>query len=189
MHEEALDVLPAVLDAVGAPAPVLVGHSDGASIAIIHAAEHPTAGLALLAPHVFVEEVTLQGIRTAHEAFHGGDLRARMARHHDDPDVTFRGWCDVWLDAAFGGWNIEACADVLAVPMLLVQGERDDYGTLAQIESIERRARGPVERVVLACGHSPHLEAPQEALAAVSRFVGRSRALPRSAPSPPSARA
>ncbi|MEA2256018.1 MAG: hypothetical protein QOG35_2063 [Solirubrobacteraceae bacterium] len=189
MHDEALDVLPAVLEAIGAPAPVLVGHSDGASIALIHAAEHPTTGLALMAPHVFVEEVTLQGIRTARDAFHRGDLRERMARHHDDPEVTFRGWCDVWLDAAFGGWNVEACAGAVTVPMLLVQGERDDYGTMAQIDSIERRARGPVERVVLACGHAPHLEAPQAALAAVSRFVERLPATRRSAPSPPSARA
>jgi pimeloyl-ACP methyl ester carboxylesterase len=189
MHDEALEVLPAVLEAVGAPAPLLVGHSDGASIALIHASEHPTSGLALMAPHVFVEDVTLDGIRAAHDAFHRGGLRERMARHHDDPEVTFRGWCDVWLDAAFEAWNVEACADAVDAPVLLVQGERDDYGTLAQLDAIERRVRGPVERVVLGCGHAPHLEAPDATLAAVSRFAERLRGTPRSAPSAPSARA
>ena len=171
-HQEALEVLPEVLAQLDAPEPVLVGHSDGASIALIHAARHPVAGLALLAPHVIVEEVTVAAIRKAREAFDGGALRARMARHHDDPDAAFNGWCDVWLDPDFRDWSLEPDAEAVTSPVLLIQGEGDPYGTLDQLDRIEARVRGPVERLVVPGGHSPHLEAASMVLAALVRWVG-----------------
>jgi len=171
-HEEALEVLPAVLAQLDAPQPVLVGHSDGASIALIHAAHHPVTGIALLAPHVMVEDVTVAAIREARAAFDGGPLRERMARHHDDPASAFNGWCDVWLDPAFRDWSLEPDAERVTCPVLLMQGADDPYGTLAQLDRIEARVRGPVERLVVPGGHSPHLEAADEVLAALVRWVG-----------------
>jgi pimeloyl-ACP methyl ester carboxylesterase len=173
-HEEALDVLPTLLPQLDADEPVLVGHSDGASIALIHAAYHPVAGLALIAPHVFVEEFTVEEIRRTRDLFEAGGLRERMARHHDDVDAAFRGWCDVWLDPAFPEWSIESDAAGVTAPALLVQGEADPYGTLAQIDRIQARLRGPVERLVLAgAGHSAHLEAPEAVVSAIGAFVAR----------------
>jgi pimeloyl-ACP methyl ester carboxylesterase len=173
-HEEALDVLPALLPQLDADEPVLVGHSDGGSIALIHAAHHPVAGLALIAPHVFVEDLTVEEIRRTRELFETGGLRERMARHHDDPDAAFRGWCDVWLDPAFRAWNIEPDARGVTAPALLIQGADDPYGTLAQIDAIAAAMRGPGERVVVdGAGHSPHLEAPERVLDAITRFVAR----------------
>jgi pimeloyl-ACP methyl ester carboxylesterase len=174
-HEEALSVLPKLFAQLGVDAPLLVGHSDGASIALIHAAHHPVAGIALLAPHVFVEDVTVTEIQAARERYIDGDLRARMARHHDDVDAAFWGWSDVWLDPAFRGWSLEQEAGRVDCPALLIQGRDDPYGTLAQIDRIAARVRGPVERLVVPGGHSPHLEAPDEVLAAVAAF---SAALP-----------
>jgi pimeloyl-ACP methyl ester carboxylesterase len=171
-HEEALVVLPEVLAQLDAPEPVLVGHSDGASIALIHAGHHPVAGLALLAPHVIVEDITVAAIREAREVFDGGGLRERMARHHDDPAAAFNGWCDVWLDPAFRDWSLEPDAERVTCPVLLIQGADDPYGTLDQLDRIEARVRGPVERLVVPGGHSPHLEAAGEVLAALVRWVG-----------------
>ena len=171
-HEEALEVLPAVLAQLDAPQPVLVGHSDGASIALIHAGHHPVTGIALLAPHVMVEDVTVAAIREAREAFDGGQLRERMARHHDDPAAAFNGWCDVWLDPAFRDWSLEPDAERVTCPVLLMQGADDPYGTLAQLDRIEACVRGPVERLVVPGGHSPHLEAADEVVAALVRWVG-----------------
>jgi pimeloyl-ACP methyl ester carboxylesterase len=170
-HEEARDVLPALLEQVGAADPILVGHSDGGSIALIHAGERPVTGLALLAPHVVVEDVTVAAIRETRDQYEQGALRARMARHHDDPDAAFRGWCDVWLDPAFRAWTLEADAERVAVPTLLIQGAEDPYGTLDQIDRIEARVRGPVRRLVVPGGHSPHLEAPEMVLAALAEFT------------------
>ena len=170
-HEEALEVLPAVLAQLDAPEPVLVGHSDGASIALIHAAHHPLPGIALLAPHVIVEDVTVAAIREARTAFDAGDLRERMARHHDDPAAAFNGWCDVWLDPAFRDWSLEPDAERVSCPVLLMQGADDPYGTLDQLDRIEARVRGPVERLVVPGGHSPHLEATEEVLAALVRWL------------------
>jgi pimeloyl-ACP methyl ester carboxylesterase len=171
-HEEARDVLPALLEQVDAPEPVLVGHSDGASIALIHAGDRPVTGLALLAPHVIVEDITVEAIRETRVQFEAGGLRERMARHHDDPDAAFRGWCDVWLDPAFRTWTLESEARRIAVPTLLIQGADDPYGTLDQLDRIESRVRGPVRRLVVEGGHSPHLEAPEPVLAALGDFVG-----------------
>ena len=170
-HEEALEILPQLLSALDVSDPVLVGHSDGASIGLIHAAHHPVTALVLLAPHVFVEEICVTAIRGTRETFVDGELRARMARHHDDPDAAFWGWCDVWLDPAFEDWSLEAEAGMLTAPTLLIQGAEDPYGTLAQLDRIEARARGPVQRLVLPGGHSPHLEHGEAVARRVAAFL------------------
>jgi pimeloyl-ACP methyl ester carboxylesterase len=170
-HEEARDVLPALLEQVDAPEPILVGHSDGASIALIHAGERPVTGLALLAPHVVVEDITVDAIRETRRQFEAGGLRERMARHHDDPEAAFFGWCDVWLDPAFRTWSLETEARRVAAPTLLIQGADDPYGTLDQLDRIESRVRGPVDRLVVPGGHSPHLEAREPVLAALAEFT------------------
>ena len=172
-HEEALDVLPELLAQLDAAEPLLVGHSDGGSIALIHAGHHPVAGLALLAPHVFVEEVTVEDIRQTRAAYIDDGLRDRMARHHDAPDAAFWGWCDVWLDPAFRSWSLEADARRVTAPTLLLQGAADPYGTLEQLDLVEARVRGPVQRLVVPGGHSPHLEQPDAVVAAIAAFAGR----------------
>jgi pimeloyl-ACP methyl ester carboxylesterase len=173
MHDEALIVLPALLDALGIECPLLVGHSDGASIAIIHAGSgHPVAGLVLIAPHVFVEPVGIEGIEAARVAYDDGDLRARLERHHDDADATFRGWNDIWLAPEFRTWNIEGYLPSVSAPVLVVQGEHDQYGTLAQVDAIERGVAGRVERLVIAgAGHAPQQHAGADVVAAIRRFV------------------
>ena len=170
-HEEALDVLPAVLAQLEAPEPVLVGHSDGASIALLHAAAHPVRGLALLAPHVLVEALTVDAIRRTDAEYAEGGLRGRMARHHDDVDAAFRGWRDVWLDPEFPSWSIEEETARVRAPVLLVQGADDPYGTLLQLDRIEARARGPVQRLVVPGGHAPHLEQPEAVVPAVAAWA------------------
>jgi pimeloyl-ACP methyl ester carboxylesterase len=173
MHDEALTVLPRLLDALEIEEPVLVGHSDGASIALIHAAAHPVRAVVAIAPHVFVEQVGLEEIRAAKVAYERGGLRERMARHHRDPDAAFYGWNDVWLDPEFESWSLEELLPDVECPLLLIQGEDDQYGTMAQLDAIEARAAGPVERVHLACRHAPHLEAPEETVPAIAGFVRR----------------
>jgi len=170
-HEEALDVLPALLAQLDAPEPILVGHSDGGSIALVHAAHHAVSGLALLAPHVVVEDITVDAIRDTRRQFEEGELRARMARHHDDPDAAFHGWCDVWLDPAFRAWSLEDEAGAVSAPTLLVQGADDPYGTLDQLDRIEARVRGPVRRLVVPGGHSPHLDQPEAVVDAIAAFA------------------
>jgi pimeloyl-ACP methyl ester carboxylesterase len=170
-EEEAVDVLPALFEDLGAHEPVLVGHSDGGSIALIYAAEHEVSALVLIAPHVFVEEVTVGAIRDTREEYVNGALRERMARHHDDPDAAFWGWCDVWLDPAFRTWDLREHAQLLTAPTLLIQGADDSYGSLEQLDRIEAAAQGTVRRVVLPGGHSPHLEHEQEVVSAVSDFL------------------
>lgn len=169
-HEEALRVLPELRVQLGLSEPVLVGHSDGASIALIHAAHHRVRGLVLLAPHVFVEPITVDAIRETRQAYVDGALRRRMARHHDDPDAAFWGWCNVWLDPAFAAWNLEAEVAGVAAPALVIQGADDAYGTLEQLERIEARLPS-ARRLVLAGGHSPHLEHGPEVIAAITEFV------------------
>jgi pimeloyl-ACP methyl ester carboxylesterase len=174
MHEEALEVLPELLDRLAIVDPVLVGHSDGASIAIIHAGtgDRPVAGLVVIAPHVFVEDVTVAGIAEAVREFETSDLRAKLARHHADAAATFRGWSDVWLSDDFRDWNIEDAVAGVVCPVLVIQGTDDRYGTLAQVEAIARGTGGSVETLVLPdCGHAPHLERSRETLDAATRFV------------------
>ena len=173
MHDEALDVLPAVLREAGIADPVLVGHSDGASIALIHAAEHPVRALVLLAPHVFVEDLSVASIAAAREAFATTGLRDRMARHHRDAEATFRLWNDIWLAPEFRDWNIEDVLAGVTAPVLLIQGEHDQYGTLAQVEAVRDGVAGPAELVVLDARHAPHLEAPEPTLAAAADFARR----------------
>jgi pimeloyl-ACP methyl ester carboxylesterase len=169
-HAEALDVLPELLRRLDATEPILLGHSDGASIALIHAAHHTVTALVLVAPHVVVEDVTVAAIRETRRAYLDEGLRHRMARHHDDPDAAFWGWCDVWLDPAFRSWSLEAEAARVTAPALLIQGADDPYGTLDQLDRIEARVRGPVERVVAPGGHSPHLEQPDVVVQAITDF-------------------
>jgi pimeloyl-ACP methyl ester carboxylesterase len=170
-HEEALDVLPELLARLEVHEPVLIGHSDGASIALIHAAHHRVSALVLLAPHVFVEDVTVNEIRDVREQFRSGALRERMARHHDDPDAAFWGWCDVWLDPAFRTWTLDDEAGRVTVPTLLIQGGDDPYGSIAQLDRVEALAQGPVVRLVLPGGHSPHLEHSERVVQAMADFV------------------
>ena len=171
MHEEAHEVLPAVLRAMDIDEPLLVGHSDGASIALIHASAHPVRGVVAIAPHVFVEEMCLAEIREAKRAYEADGLRARMARHHRDPDAAFYGWNDVWLHPDFPDWDITEILPDITCPLLLIQGEHDQYGTMAQLEAIEARVQGPVERLHPPARHAPQLEAPEQTLTAVADFV------------------
>ena len=170
-HEEALVVLPEVLRLLDVEGPIVVGHSDGASIGLIHAAANPVRGLVLLAPHVFVEKVTLDAIRETRERFETTDLRERLARLHDDPDVAFRNWCDVWLDPAFRSWTLQRDAARVTCPVLLVQGADDPYGTLEQLNRIETWVKGPARRLVVSGGHSPHRDAPEQVLREIALFV------------------
>jgi pimeloyl-ACP methyl ester carboxylesterase len=174
MHDEAT-VLVEVLEGTGVRAPVLVGHSDGASIALIYAGSgagpRPRA-LVLEAPHVFTEPHGLASIAAIREQYRTTELRERLARHHLHVDVAFRGWNDVWLDPDFRAWNIEEYLPRITAPMLVVQGEDDEYGTWAQVEAIRRGAGGPVEVLAVpACGHSPHREHPDLVLGAMADFI------------------
>jgi pimeloyl-ACP methyl ester carboxylesterase len=179
MHDEAA-VLPKVLAAAGIRDHLLVGHSDGASISLIHAGSAPAPGLRgliLEAPHVFTEPHGLASIAKMTEVYKTTNLRERLARHHGaNVDVAFRGWNDVWLDPEFKAWNIEEYLPAIRVPILILQGEDDEYGTWAQVEAIERRSGGPVESIAIPrCGHSPHREQPDITLRAMRGFVKRLR--------------
>jgi pimeloyl-ACP methyl ester carboxylesterase len=171
MHDEALEVLPELLATHGIEKPVLVGHSDGGSIALIHASRHPVTKLVLLAPHVFVEDLSVASIAEARETFETTDLRDRMARYHRDPEATFRLWNDIWLAPEFRDWSIEDVLPAITAPVLAIQGEHDQYGTLAQIDAIEAGVSGSFQRAVLNARHAPHLEAPEETLRIAAEFV------------------
>lgn len=178
MHREALDVLPEVLDQLGIDAPILIGHSDGASIALIHAGagKRPVRGVVAMAPHVFVEDITVKSIAEAKATFQNSDLPERLGRYHDDAVSTFRGWNDIWLHPDFRRWNIEEVLAGIAVPVLLIQGEDDQYGTVAQVDAIARQVSGPVETVMLPdCTHAPHQVQKDATIDAISGFVARLR--------------
>jgi pimeloyl-ACP methyl ester carboxylesterase len=175
MHEEALQVLPQFLDALGIDNPILFGHSDGGSIALVHAggSGRKIRGAVVLAPHVFVEEVSVSSIAAAKIAFETTNLRERLGRYHDDVDAVFRGWNDIWLDPEFRSWNIEEYLPRVTCPVLAIQGESDEYGSMKQIRRIERGARD-VESIALAsCRHSPHRDKPEEVLRAVADWLER----------------
>ncbi len=176
MERDATEVLPRLLDAAGVRRGALLGHSDGASIAALHAGsvgDHRIRGLALLAPHFFVEGISVRAIAAAREAYGTGDLHARLARHHADPDTAFRGWCDAWLDPGFRAWDVTAALDHIRVPVLAVQGAEDEYGTAAQLAALDA-VPAPVETHLLpSCRHAPHLDRPDETLALVADFIVR----------------
>lgn len=170
MHHEAAQVLPALLDALGVHRPVLVGHSDGATIALLHAAQHPVTATVVMAPHVFVEAEAIRAITAAREAYAAG-LRERLARHHADVDNAFWQWNDVWLSEAFGDFDIRSECARIPSPLMLVQGQQDEYGTLEQLRAIEAAAPHAVTLELDACGHSPHRDQPAALTAAVTAFL------------------
>lgn len=175
-HDIEARLLPMILDAAGARRCLLIGHSDGATIAALHAATAPdprVAGLVLIAPHYFVEEISLTGLRAARTAWDTGSLRPRLARHHDHVEAAFHGWNDIWLDPAFRAWNVTARLAGLTVPALQIQGSADLYGTTAQTDALLRAAPGLAETLVLPVGHAPHQEAEADTLAAIAAFTRR----------------
>lgn len=174
LHHEARVVLPALLTELHVEHPVLVGHSDGASIALIAAGESTVqpAGLALFAPHVIVEDVTVAGVKAARQTYEQTDLRQRLGRHHDDVDALFIAWNDIWLSKAFRDWDITDVLAGVSCPVLAVQGQQDQYATLRQFDLIDAGLPSSLQRIVLDdCRHAPHLDQPQATLAAVSKFV------------------
>jgi pimeloyl-ACP methyl ester carboxylesterase len=175
MHDEALGVLPQFLDALGIVNPVLFGHSDGGSIALIHAGASgcKVAGIVALAPHVFVEDISVTSISAAKTAYETTSLRERLARYHEDVEGAFWGWNDIWLDPAFRAWNIEQYLPRIECGVLAIQGEGDEYGSMEQIERIARAAPD-VELLKLAnCRHSPHKDHPDAVLEGVSDWLQR----------------
>ena len=183
MHRQARDVLPALLEALEVDRPWLFGHSDGASIALLHAAAFPerVAGVIAVAPHLFVEDLSVRNIEAARVAYESGDLRDRLTRYHGDPDSAFFGWNEIWLDPAFRGWNIEADVVALRCPVLAVQGEGDEYGTMAQIDRLADRVPQTKLLKLADCGHSPHRDQPERLTAAVAAFYGRNARTPHGA--------
>lgn len=176
LHDEGLRVLPKVLDAIGFKRGILLGHSDGASIATIYLGgvqDHRVRGLVLIAPHFFVEDVSVASIAEARVAYRDGDLRHRLTKYHAaNVDCAFRGWNDAWLDPGFRTWDIQESIGYVRVPILIVQGTSDRYGTAAQIRAAEQEAYCPVDVALIdGAGHAPHLERPDETLASVTGFV------------------
>lgn len=175
MHDEALEALPVILGHFKLEKVVLFGHSDGASIALIHAGARSGSVRALVveAPHVFVEPVCIESIERVAADYGTTRLRERLARHHgDNTDSMFRTWSEVWLRPEFREWNIEEYLPAIECPVLVVQGEDDQYGTVKQVDAVVNQVKGPAESLVLRhCGHSPHSERPEEVLEAAARFV------------------
>lgn len=179
LHRQATEVLPAFLEAVDIDPrqdkPILFGHSDGGSIALLYAALHgnAVAGIAVAAPHIFVEDVTIESIRQARDIYLTTDLRCKLARYHDDPDSAFWAWNDAWLKPEFRQWSIEALVPDIKCPILAMQGIADEYATLEQIRGIQRLAPQTELLVLDACGHSPHKDQPDVVIGALQRFVAR----------------
>jgi pimeloyl-ACP methyl ester carboxylesterase len=177
MHEQAREALPALFTALGIDAerdrPVLFGHSDGGSIALLYAAMHPqaVAGIVVAAPHIFVEDATIANIEIARAAYLNTDLPKRLGRYHDDVDSAFWGWNDIWLDPGFRRWNIESYLDSIRCPVLALQGVDDEYGTLEQIRGIARRAPQTRLLEIPGCRHSPHKDQPETVIRAVADFM------------------
>jgi pimeloyl-ACP methyl ester carboxylesterase len=175
MHREAREVLPRVLDAIGFRQGLLVGHSDGASIAAIYAGsvqDHRVRGLAMMAPHFIVEDVTMAAIRNIRRAFDAGEVQ--FERWHADAAATVRGWSDVWLTNDVRQWDLSEDLAYIRVPVLIIQGEQDTFGTVRQIEIAQEECFCPVEVLMLPdVGHIPHREAPEVTLKAIAEFCGR----------------
>lgn len=179
MTLEAADVLPLILDAIGVRKAVLLGHSDGATIAAVYTGsheDHRVRGLVLMAPHFFAEDIGLREIAKAKVSFEAGDLKDRLGKYHKDPTVAFRGWNDAWLDPEFAQWDVSEVIDFLRVPVLAIQGRDDQYGTVAQLDELESRCYSPVEVVLLDnCKHAPHVDQRDIVVSKVSEFVDRLR--------------
>jgi pimeloyl-ACP methyl ester carboxylesterase len=177
MHQEALETLPQILETIGFQRGLLVGHSDGASIAAIYAGtyqDHRVGGLVLIAPHFIVEDATIASIAEMRKAYDSTELRARLSRWHADVDATVRGWSDVWLKGNFRKWDLTEFLAYIRVPVLIVQGEDDQYGTVKQIEIAQQECYCPVEVALLpGAKHSPQRETPEATLKTIADFVGR----------------
>ena len=175
MHREGKEILPGFLSALGIEKPVLVGHSDGGSIALIFAGAFPQVplGIAVMAPHEFVEEETLAGIRQARQAWLGTDWPQKLARYHHDAPQVFSDWNDTWLSPAFRDWNIEEYLPRIRCPVLAIQGDDDEYATMRQIEVIGEQAAGAELLKLAQCRHSPHQDQTAAVLTALGRFVDR----------------
>jgi pimeloyl-ACP methyl ester carboxylesterase len=175
MHDEALEVLPKLLDAIGFKCGLLVGHSDGASIVTIYAGgvqDHRVRGLSLMAPHFTVEDTNIASIAKLRAEYESGDLRQKLARWHRDPDQAFRGWCETWLAPEFRNWDILESLSYIRVPVQIIQGDLDPYGSMRQVEMAQEECYCPVDVTILpGVGHSPHREAPDATLAAIADFV------------------
>jgi pimeloyl-ACP methyl ester carboxylesterase len=175
MPLEAKNTLPKVLDQIGFQRGILLGHSDGATIAACYGAsvsDQRIRGLILMAPHFFTEEMGLSAIAKAKAAYDAGDLKNRLAKYHKNVDIAFRGWNDVWLDPKFKDMNVADCIDHWRIPVLAIQGQEDQYGTLAQIDEIEARIYSPLDVAILEqCGHAPHFEQPQKTLKVIVDFT------------------
>jgi pimeloyl-ACP methyl ester carboxylesterase len=173
MHAQAHEVLPMFFALLGLEKPWLYGHSDGGSIALLYAARHPDAvsGLVVAAPHIMVEDLTIDSIAEARTTYLNSGLRSKLGRYHADPDSAFWGWNDVWLDPAFRSWNIEEQLPYIRCPLLAVQGEDDEYGTLEQINGIQRKVAHAHLHVLKQCGHSPHRDQPEALNIEVARFI------------------
>lgn len=173
MHEEALLALPEFLEKMNIDCPILLGHSDGGSIALIYAggSENNVSGLILLAPHVVVEDITIRSIEELNRQYRSTGLRRQLARHHTDADSTFVAWKNVWLDPEFRLWNIEEYLSGVDCPVLAIQGEADEYGTMGQIERIESQVSNVQQRRIPRCGHWPYRDHPEAVLDAIATFV------------------
>ncbi|MFM9927396.1 alpha/beta hydrolase [Variovorax sp. H27-G14] len=179
MHRQAHEVLPALFTALGLgdEKPWLFGHSDGGSISLLYASRFPgkVAGLVVLAPHIFVEDVTVENIEKARTAYLSTDLPTKLARYHDSADSAFWGWNRIWLHPPFRQWNIEHALDTIRCPVLAVQGIDDEYGTLAQIRRIAARVGGCELLEIPECGHSPHRDQPDRVIVAATSFITKNR--------------
>ena len=171
MHQEAWQVLPELLAALGIQRPVLLGHSDGGTIALLHAARHPVSACLVMAPHVRVEQISLSAIEAARDAYVNGQLRERLSKFHNDVDCAFWQWNDVWLSEGFRSFDLrDICRDITA-PVLALQGVDDAYGTLAQIEEIAPSTERIERHAIADCGHSPHRDQGHKTLALIEAFL------------------
>ena len=171
MHHEAFGVLPALLAQLNIQKPALLGHSDGATIALLCASQQPTSACIAMAPHVVVEKIAVQAIAQAKQAFEGGELRQRLAEHHADVDGAFWQWNDVWLSERFASFDVRAECRNITAPLLLVQGLDDEYGTMQQLDDIAAAAPHAQQLRLAGCGHSPHRDQPIATLQAVVEFL------------------
>jgi len=174
LHREGEAVLPALLESLKIKHPILVGHSDGATISLLFAAKYPSWPKALIleAPHVFVEDITVAGLKEAKEAFEqGGGLKRGLERYHLDAKATFYGWNDIWLKPEFRGWNVENELKTITCPILLIQGEDDQYGTIAQLTAIKAATPHTEILIIPECKHSPHDDQPAQVLASMEKYI------------------